>query len=216
MLALASVCGCAGGARDVTPPPVGVVAPVPLHTNRADVWLRTDSGWARVPHALMRLDVVGRDSAGLRVRCRHCDGPAEGYLSETDVVGPVASPSEAASGELAAFALAVRAAAAARDVAALVSVMAPDFVFDLDRGEGRLEAVAAWRRERFRALDHVPGLIDRGLVRRWASAPRIEQHDELWISPPAFAAEIDYRGYRLGFRRLAGGEWRWAYLVGGR
>ena len=112
---------------------------------------------------------------------------------------------EAARLDLADFVLAVRAAASARDVDALRAVMARDFVHTLGPIDmGLLETFAAWEREQYRTLDRLPFILDRGV----ATVPGTP----VWAAPPEWAASLQYRDLRAGFRRGPDG-WEWIFLV---
>jgi len=193
--------------ESLAPPPAPTV-----WTAREGVTLTTESGDVRLPHAFLRLDVLAADSQGLRVRCASCAEPREGVVSRDAVIYQPARPSEAARGSVAEFALAVRAAAAQRDIEALREVMSQEFSFTFGGAEGRLEALAAWEREGYRSLDRLPAILDRGVVNRWAAQPA--QYDELWVAPPEYLASPEYLDLRAGFRKV-GGEWRWVFFIGG-
>jgi hypothetical protein len=166
-----------------------------------------DGGYAvPVPNLFTRLEVVGRDSVGLRVRCTLCPEVIEGYVREDQVVFEPVPPAVAAWQELSAFALAVREAARTRDLNALRRVMAADFSFSFIGPQDPEVALAAWTTEQFRTLDQVPGLLDRGLV---------TPDDWIWSAPPAFLSDPWYHGVRLGFRRQSDGRWEWIYLIRG-
>lgn len=103
---------------------------------------------------------------------------------------------------LAEFVVAVRSAAARRDVAALQPVLARWFTHSLAGGDSPIEAVGAWQRERFRTLDLVPALLDGGVVE---DAP-------IWVAPPEFVAQPGFTGLRTGFAREQG-VWKWIFLT---
>lgn len=207
-----SLLACAS-ASPVPPPAPPPPAPAPepfvfpytsVWTREADTPLRGEGGVSRVPRPFTRLDVIRVDSAGVYVRCAACGGGAAGRVDTSAVVFRAGTPEEAARGELAEFLLAVREAAARRDAAALRPVMSELFTHSpLLGGDGRLEALAAWERERFRALDHLPALLDRGVATR---------DERLWVAPPEYLEADGYRGYRTGFRRADRG-WEWVFLV---
>ena len=121
-----------------------------------------------------------------------------------EVVFEPLSPAAAAERDLASFALAVRDAAGRRDVRALRPVMAPDFTFSFVGLQGAEAALVAWAAEGFQSLERVPALLDRGLATR---------DSLLWTAPPEHFERLDYRGFRLGFRRLPEGRWEWVFLV---
>lgn len=196
------------------PAPVEAPAPEPepefaygvVWTADENTPLRTEYGIATIAHPLTRLEVLGADSAaGLHVRCVRCAHPLEGWLHVSSVVYQPTSPAEAADGELAGFALAVRKAALERDLAALRPVMFERFTFSFGGGGGPADAFNRWRFEGFRSLDRLPELLDRGLA----------SHDgEVWTAPHDFVTGEDYLGLRAGFRRTDG-KWQWIYLVAG-
>jgi hypothetical protein len=196
-------------APEPLPPPPAPDAPPPLP---AEAWtaapgtaLRTAGGASVLPHVFMRLEVLHTDTAELMVRCVFCLGQPIGWVPPEAVVRESPMPREAAGLSLAEFAHAVRAAAARRDVDALRAVMARDFVHSLGPAEGGvLEALAAWEREGYRLLDHLPLLMDRGIV----AVPGTQ----VWSAPPEFAGDRRYAGVRTGFRRGPDG-WEWAFLV---
>jgi hypothetical protein len=174
----------------------------------ATVWNRSagadlvgDSTRSRLPRVAMRLEVLEADSASLRVRCAACGG-AEGWIAQEQVVWRAASPAEAARGELAEFVLAVRGAAAARDVAALRPAMSRQFVHSLGGGDGIVEAVSGWERGNYQTLDPLPSLLDGGV------AP----YGDVWVAPAEHLEQRAYGGLRTGFRR-ENGVWRWMFLV---
>ena len=188
------------------PPPARVFpAPDTVWTAREAVVLRTASGDTLVPRPFTRLDVFGADSLSLQVRCAPCGDSVAGWVDRTAVIHQPISLDSAAAGELAPFALAVRAAAIQHDQVALRRVMALDFSFSALGIYGRDRALSSWFSENFRALDRVPGMLDAGLTHLNGS----------WVAPPAFATSFDYRGLRLGFRRTPEGRWEWLYLVQG-
>src|SRR5690606_36561942 len=108
--------------------------------------------------------VVGRDPTGLLVQCRHCEGMPIGYVADEDVVYDPLPPEVAAWGSLADFALAIREAAANRDLDALRTVMAFDFSSSLVGPQHPDAAFAVWRNEQFASLDRVPSLLAQGLA----------------------------------------------------
>lgn len=211
-LALVLVGGCTGAARPVpapaapAPAPVEATAPAPAYvwTRDPGVALRGDSGAVVLPYLATRLEVVRDDSAGLLVRCSVCPEPAVGLVARDSVVvpHPGRTPAQAAEGGLAEFVLAVREAALRRDLPALRAVMSPRFVHDVNGRDGPVETLAWWEAERYRSLDHLPRLLDRG-VAALGDAP-------VWAAPPEFVQ--GYGGLRAGFRQVRG-RWEWAFLV---
>lgn len=160
----------------------------------------------RLERAFLRLEVLGRDSIGLRVRCPACPGAIEGSVAESEVVYNPLPPGVAAWAEIGDFALAIRAAAARRDFPALRPIMAPDFTFAFIGEQNPDAAFEVWRSEGFRTLDRMIELLDQGVVSR---------DGRIWSAPPAFVEEFGYQGVRAGFRRDEAGRWEWLYLVRG-
>jgi hypothetical protein len=159
-----------------------------------------------IERVFTRLDVLGHDSLGLRLRCSSCFEPVEGYLPSEDYVVDHLPPEIAAWGQLAEFALAVRTAAENHDLAALRPVMAADFSFSFVGIQSVETATAVWETEQFRTLEQVPSLLDYGLSTR---------DGRIWSAPPAFLDDPSYQGLRLGFRQGADGRWEWLYLLRG-
>jgi len=168
------------------------------------VEIAMDSGVVSVPRPFTRLEVEEGDSLVLRVRCASCPGEPTGRVGVGEVVYAPGTPAEAAGEGLARFALAVREAARGHDLQALAPVMAPDFTFSFLGTQGAERARAAWEAELFQTLDQVPALLDQGLVTR---------DSVLWVAPAAHFERLEYRGLRLGFRRLPEGHWEWVFLV---
>ncbi|HEU0298559.1 MAG TPA: hypothetical protein VFR37_03875, partial [Longimicrobium sp.] len=84
-------------------------------------------------------------------------------------------------------------------------VMSRDFVHSLGPLDmGLLETFAAWERERYRTLDRMPVILDRGV----ASVPGTT----VWAAPPEWASIPGYADVRAGFRRGENG-WEWIFLV---
>lgn len=188
------------------PPPPPPFPHAVVWTARPGVRLvTTDSAHVEIPALFTRLEVLEPDSAALTVRCHGCAGGATGRVELADVVYEVVSPQEAAGRELAEFALAVRQAAARRDVLGLRSVMARDFTYSFGGGGGPAEALAAWERQGYQPLDRLVAVLDRGLTTR---------EGELWAAPPEHFAQLEYLDYRAGFRR-SGGRWEWIFFVRG-
>lgn len=212
-------CTLAGACVSRSPEPLSVPPPAPepeplpavhfpyvrVWTARADVPLRRDAGSVAIPRPFTRLEVLLPDTVALRVRCELCPEPVEGWIGREDVVWEAPEPSAAADGSLAEFALAVRTAAADRDVQALRPVMSRRFIHSFGGGEGVLEALLEWDRERYRSLDLLPGLMDGGLATR---------DGRIWVAPAEFVTDPGYMGLRAGFQRV-GGQWEWLFLVGG-
>lgn len=215
-LLLAACAAPARGPVPAPPPsaaPIVAVRPAPppivqfqsVWTRDAGATLRTDAGTTVLPYTGMRLEVLRADTTDLRVRCVHCPGAAEGWVERARVLHAPHSPQAASRMELGEFVLAVRAAAALRDVDALRPVMARDFVHTLGPLEmGLLETFAAWEREQFRTVDRMPFVLDRG-VATVAGTP-------VWAAPPEYATDPRFTDLRAGFRRGAGG-WEWIFLV---
>jgi hypothetical protein len=215
------VAACGGPARRPAPPPpppppvappaVQPSAPPPIvqfqsvWTRDAGAQLRAEWGGVPLPYVFMRLEVLRADTTDLLVRCIHCPGTPEGWISRDRVVHWARPPQAAARLDLAEFVLAVREAASARDLEALRPVMARDFVHSLGPLDmGLLETFAAWEREGFRTLDRMPFVLDRG-VATVAGTP-------IWAAPPEYAADTRYGDLRAGFRRGPEG-WEWIFLV---
>lgn len=214
LLAVALIAGMTACAQPPPPPPSPPPEPPPpppfphavVWTARPGVRLVTaDSAHVEIPAVFTRLEVLEADSAALTVRCHGCGGRTTGRASLTDLVYEVVSPQEAAGRELAEFVLAVRQAAARRDVLGLRSVMARDFTYSFGGGGGPTEALAVWERQGFHPLDRLVAVLDRGLTSR---------EGELWAAPPEHFAGLEYLDYRAGFRR-SGGRWEWVFFVRG-
>jgi hypothetical protein len=190
------------------PPPAAAAEP-PF--TALEVWaaepglvLRGDSGSVTLPYAFMRMAVLRVDSSELVVRCMACRGFPAGRVAKRAVVHQVRTPLEARQMGLADFALAVREAARRKDVEAIRRVMARDFVYSLELGEGVLETVAAWQGRRASDLERLPGLLDRGIVSTGGGG--------VWAAPPEFVTQRGYSDLRAGFRRGADG-WEFIFLV---
>ena len=186
-------------------PPVPAFAHDTVWTADVQTVLRTTDGRTLTPAPFTRLDVLGTDSLGVRVRCAGCAEPVEAYVDTLQVIHQVRAPAEAAGGTLAEFALAVRAATQRRDVEALLPVMAVGFTYSLTRPMSRVDAIAEWRREDLALLGRVPALLDRGLATR---------DGRTWTAPPDFVTDRAYRGPRTGFQRVDG-RWQWMFFVPG-
>lgn len=202
----------AAGCTPPPPPPAPAPPPPPLPaavwTAAADLVVQSGTRPVLLPHPFTRLEVVapGQSAGSLRVRCEVCTETLAGEVARSGVIHRPASPAVAAGGSLAGFVLAVREAASRRDIDGLGRVMSKEFVYSLSGGEGVETALAAWERERYRRLDRLPFLLDRGVARVDGS--------ELWAAPPEFVEGLGYTGLRAGFRR-EGGRWVWLFLVGG-
>lgn len=214
----AAVLGASSGCAPpwLSPPPrLAPPPPPPAYEFPHDtVWsahpritLADDSASIVVARPFTALAVLSADSAVIEVRCESCPGAPAGMVRHRDVVYEVGRPAEVAHGPLAEFALAVRDAAARGDVEALAPVMASDFTFALLGPPGADRALAAWTAEGFNLLHEVPVLLDQGLS---------SVDGEIWVAPPTFSEDLDYRGLRLGFRRSAQGRWEWIFLVRGQ
>lgn len=211
LFVLFAACGGPPPPPPPAPPAEPVVEEVPpfphpyVWTPQASMQIRTESGWDVVPHLFSRLEVLGTDSLGLRVRCSFCTEPVQGWVSREEVIYEPATPHLAAHGELAEFLLALRDAVVQLEVERLRPVMARDFMPAFAGPEGPEEALARWQWEQYRALDHLPRLLDRGVASR---------DGRLWVAPPEFLLDPEYQGIRAGFRR-SGDRWEWLFLVGG-
>lgn len=208
---LLAVAACAPHPRALPSASLPPAAPPFPHatvwTRSAQMPLRGDSAAAggTVPYLFTRLQVTGNDSASLRVRCDLCVPMIEGWVSRAAVVYEVLLPEAAAGGELAEFLLAVRDAAARRDVPALRQAMSREFTSSLIMDGGALEAGARWDRGGYGDLDRLPALLDRGVHTRGG---------QLWAAPPEYYLRGGYRDLRGGFRR-EGERWVWVFFVRG-
>lgn len=153
-----------------------------------------------------RLTVIGGERGGLRVRCESCPWPVEAILASRDLIYTSLPPEIAAWGTLAEFAHAIRTAAESHDLDLLRPVMNPDFSFSLVGPQTPTAAFEVWRSEGFVSLDELPDLLDQGLATR---------DSVIWSAPPAYTADLYYRGSRIGFRRRADGRWEWLFLMAG-
>ena len=210
-IAVCTACSAAAPAppewRWIAPPPVPRLPAEVVWTARADVPLRTDTAEVALPRAFSRLDVLGIDAAGLRVRCSGCDDPVEGWVAEHDVVfasADMSIPAAVANADLVDFLSALRSAAERHDIAALQAVMHSDFTFSFGARGGPLEAAAAWQAQDYRPLDHLTAVLDRGVV---------ITDEGIWVAPPEFATGSRYDGIRTGFRRT-NERWVWLFFVG--
>lgn len=181
-----------------------IVQPFPQATDSAAVDASVESGV--VPRPFTRLEVLGRDSLGLLVRCLVCQQVADGYVDQEWVIYHAFPPEVAAWGTLSEFSLSIREAAVSRDLEGLMAVMAPDFSFSFVGVQSPGSALDVWASEDFRTLERIPELLDEGLS---TTTGRI------WSAPPAFTADLHYRGLRLGFRQRPDGRWEWLYLIAG-
>jgi hypothetical protein len=191
-----------------TPPPLGSAPTATAWTVRSGVEFTTsDGGVHPIAAPFTAVQTLGRDSAGIVVRCGPpCPEPGEGRVAEGDLVFEALPPEVAAWGELGEFALAVREAAARRDVQALRGVMNPEFTHGFIGIQTPEIASLVWESEEFASLDRVPELLDRGLA---------SLDGRIWSAPPEFVEDREYRGLRLGFRRRPDGRWEWIYLIQG-
>jgi hypothetical protein len=223
VLTLCLLTACGGPARRPAPvappplPPPPVVAdtapPAPpqitvnqsVWTRDAGTFLRGESSGVRLPYIFMRLEVLRADTTDLLVRCVHCPGEPQGWVTRQNVVHWVRPPQETRKLDLADFVLTVRDAAARQDVETLRRAMSREFVHSLGPLEmGLLETFASWEREQYRTLDRLPFILDRGV----ATVPGTP----VWAAPPEYAGSIGYRDLRAGFKRGTDG-WEWIFLV---
>jgi hypothetical protein len=187
------------------PPPPPIVANQNVWTRDAGTLLRRETDGVRLPFIFMRLEVLRADTSDLLVRCVHCPGAPQGWISRESVVHYVRPRSDVRKMELAEFVLAVREAASQRDVEALRRAMSREFVHTLGPLEmGLLETFAAWEREGYRTVDRLPFILDRGV----STVPGTP----VWAAPPEYAAQLGYQDVRAGFKRGAEG-WEWIFLV---
>jgi hypothetical protein len=187
------------------PPPPPIVANQSVWTRDANTLLRGETSGVRLPFIFMRLEVLRADTTDLRVRCVHCPGAPEGWITRESVVHHPRRPEAVRKGDLADFVLVVRDAASRQDVQLLRRLMSPEFVHTLGPLEmGQLETLAAWEREGYRTVDRLPFILDRGV----ATVPGTP----IWAAPPEYAAQLGYQDVRAGFRRGANG-WEWIFLV---
>lgn len=192
-------------AEPLPPPPPQIAVGGSVWTRDAGMQLRTDQGGVPLPYLFMRMEVLQLDTTDILVRCVHCPGTPQGWVARTGVVHVVRPPQEARRLDLAEFVLAVRDAAARQDVQTLRRAMSGDFVHSLGPLEmGLLETFASWEREQYRTLDRLPFILDRGV----ATVPGTP----VWAAPPDWAASLQYRDLRAGFRRGTDG-WEWIFLV---
>ena len=104
----------------------------------------------------------------------------------------------------------LRKAVAARDVAALTSMMTPDFGYKLEPKMEGLEAgpegpgvFKYWSEQGL--WPELDGILSEKFVKKGA----------YMVAPPQFADEsVNYDGYRVGIRRI-NGSWKFAYFVNG-
>lgn len=190
------------------PPPPPPFPHAQVWTREPGAVLRPDSAGApetALPYAFTRLEVLRPDSAALYVRCVVCTPHREGWVDKERVLWEARAPALAADGDLAEFLLAVRGAAARRDLAALRPVMDGLFTHSLSGADGVVEAVGRWEQEGFRRLDRLPFLLDRGVATRDSS---------VWAAPPAWTTTPTYADLRAGFRR-ENDRWKWIFFVPG-
>ena len=187
------------------PPPPPIVANQSVWTRDAGILLRGETSGVTMPFVFMRLEVLRADTADLLVRCVHCAGAPQGWVSRESVVHYVSPRADPRKLELADLVLAVREAASQRNVEAMRRVMSREFVHTLGPLEmGLLETFAAWEREGYRTVDRLPFILDRGV----ATVPGTP----VWAAPPEYASQLGYQDVRAGFRRGADG-WEWIFLV---
>jgi hypothetical protein len=216
--ALAIMSACATPPPPAPPPPAPIPAPpsppVPppypfarVYTSAAGATVRQEVGdSSTIEEAFVPLDVLGRDSVGLLVRCQTCTPPVAGRISEDEIVHTAAAPEVAALGSLGEFALAVSTAAEAHDLEALRAVMSPEFFFSFVGVQNPDAAFEVWRSEDFAALDQVPSLLAEGLG---------TADGKIWAAPREYVESLNYRGLRLGFRKRPDGRWEWLFLIRG-
>ena len=104
----------------------------------------------------------------------------------------------------------LRKAVASRDVAALKSMMTPDFGYKLEPKMEGLEAGAEgpgvfqyWNEQGL--WPELDGILSEKFVKKGA----------YMVAPPQFAdGSVNYDGYRVGIRRV-NGSWKFAYFVNG-
>jgi hypothetical protein len=202
------IAGCAAAEPPPLPapeePPPEPFPAAAVWTAREGVELRSPVGAPSIviERGFVRLEPLFEDSLGIHVLCLECAGRM--VVDPGEVVFQPLPPEVAAWGELGAFALSIRTAAAERDLERLRRAMAPEFTFSFIGEQNPEAAFAVWGSEAFRSLDAVPELLDQGITTR---------DGRLWVAPPEFAERLDYRGLRLGFRRSDGGPWEWVFLV---
>jgi hypothetical protein len=191
---------------DTTPPaPPPIAAGQNVWTRDAGTLLRGETSGVTLPYVFMRLEVLRADTTDLLVRCVHCPGAPQGWISRESVVHWVRPPAQTRKLDLAEFVLSVRDAAARQDVETLRQSMSREFVHTLGPLElGLLETLAAWEREGYRTLDRLPFILDRGV----ATVPGTP----VWAAPPEFASTLGYQDVRAGFKRGTDG-WEWIFLV---
>lgn len=208
LLALSAAACAPRPAPAPAPPPPPPFPHAQVWTREPGTALRPDSAGApetALPHVFTRLEVLRSDSAALYVRCVVCTPHREGWVEKERVIWEARAPALAAAGELPEFLLAVREAAARRDLAALRPVMGRLFAHSLSGADGVVEAVGRWEQEGFRRLDRLPFLLDRGVATREGS---------LWAAPPAWITVPTYADLRAGFRR-ENDRWQWIFFVPG-
>jgi len=208
-LLLLLVAGCAH--RPASPPSPAEVVTVEVFphalgwTGSSGAQLRTAEGEPLPsPRPFTRVEVIGIDSVGLRVRCEGCGG-VEAYADPERLLFEPLSPRDATEGTLEEFALAIRDAAARRSLESLRPVMSPEFSHGFIGTQTPESAFATWIAEDFATLDAVPALLDGGLASR---------DGRIWSAPPEFVEQLGFRGLRIGFRQVEG-RWEWIYLIRG-
>lgn len=153
-----------------------------------------------------RLEVIGREGGGLRVRCGICVEGVEGVVAESDLVHSPLPPEIAAWGSLSEFLLAIRTAAEEERLDLLEPVMVADFTQSLIGPQNPAMAFEVWRSDNFTSLGQLPALLDQGVSTR---------DTLLWSAPRAYTESLYYRGPRAGFRRGPDGRWQWLFLITG-
>jgi hypothetical protein len=216
-LIVVAVTGCATAPPPLPPAPepievdpIALIEPFPfgvIWTAIPDLVIATEAGDSLViANLFTRLDVIGRDTTGLRVDCSRCEPAVEGYVSEEEIIATHLPPEISAWGEFPEFLLSIRDAAAGRDLAALRPVMNPEFMFSFTGRQTPDAALAVWQSEGFRSLDEVPDLLDKGVI---------SEDGRIWSAPPDFLMDPSYQGPRLGFRQRSDGRWEWLFLIRG-
>lgn len=214
---LAMMAGCT--ASTSLPPPSPTLAPEPTTTipeppsfnvawtARGGIsFLQGRGEGTIVLKPFTRLEVLGRESGGWRVRCDVCLEPVEGLVADADIVHRAYSPEIAAWGSLPEFVLALRTAIEEERLDLLEPVMVSDFTQSLIGPQTPAMALEVWRSENLTTLGSLPALLDQGLSTR---------DTVIWSAPPAYTDSPYYRGPRTGFRRRPDGRWEWLYLIAG-
>lgn len=195
---------------EVPPPSARVLEPAPFDvawTARGGIsLLQKDREGTIVLRPFTRVEVLGLDTGGLRVRCSVCTEPVEGILGPEDVVYRALPPEIAAWGTLPEFALALRTAVVQERLDLLEPVMTGDFTQSLVGPQNPSMALEVWLSESLATLSRLPDLLEQGLSTR---------DTVIWTAPPAYTESLYYRGPRAGFRRRADGRWEWLFLISG-